>query len=230
MSIRCLAIGILTGILASTSQVRAEEPPHPALETQTSLGAIPNAPPAAETPSDPARLISQSNTGTGEAASQTLGQAPEDTNSDIQFLRSDSVLLGPGEYQVEVSLQYLIDEADFALAQLTGGGLAIGEARQRRRLLLLPIELRIGVAEDLQAFVNVPCEAFPERPAGAPYGTIRRSDGGIGRILLYRAGRRLTRRDGISLHGERRFRVVRSVGFRDRCRQGFLSGAFRLAV
>jgi hypothetical protein len=87
---------------------------------------------------------------------QTLGEAPEETNTQLQFLRQQTILLGPGEYQFETRVQYLIDETDFAMAEREGDDLLIGEARRRQRLLLVPFEFRVGVTHDIQAFVNVP--------------------------------------------------------------------------
>jgi hypothetical protein len=87
---------------------------------------------------------------------QTLGEAPKETKTELQFLRRQSILLDPGEYQIDVTFQYLIDESDFALAQVSGAVLQIGEARRRQRLFLVPIELRVGISPVTQAFVNVP--------------------------------------------------------------------------
>jgi len=87
---------------------------------------------------------------------QTLGEAPQETDADRQFLRQDSILLDPGQYQIDMTVQYLVDEIDFVLAQPVGDNLVIGESRLRRRLLLVPIEFRLGITSDLQGFVNVP--------------------------------------------------------------------------
>ena len=87
---------------------------------------------------------------------QTLGEAPQETDADRQFLRQDSILLDPGQYQIDMTLQYLFDEKDFVLAQTINGNLQIDEARQRRRLLLVPIEFRLGLTSNLQGFINVP--------------------------------------------------------------------------
>jgi len=87
---------------------------------------------------------------------KTLGEAPKETHTEMQFLRRQSVLLDPGEYQIDVTLQYLVDETDFAMAEIDGDVLTIGEAVRRQRLLLLPIEFRLGVSPVTQVFVNVP--------------------------------------------------------------------------
>lgn len=85
-----------------------------------------------------------------------LGEAPEETNNELQFLRRQSVLLEPGQYQFDVSLQYLINESDSPLAQVADEFLQIGEALRKQRLLLVPIEFRLGLTPVSQLFVNVP--------------------------------------------------------------------------
>jgi hypothetical protein len=92
----------------------------------------------------------------GDGAPESLGEAPEETTEPRQFLRQDSILLDPGEYQIDITFQYLIDETDFALAQTEGNQLLIAEARRRQRLMLVPVEFRLGISPVLQAFVNVP--------------------------------------------------------------------------
>ena len=51
------------------------------------------------------------------------------------------------------------------------------------------------------------CEAFPERPAGAPYGALRRADRGARRLFLHRAGRE----DGRHEHRRRTRRLLRDL-------------------
>lgn len=85
-----------------------------------------------------------------------LGEAPEEPENELQFLRRQSVLLDPGQYQFDVSLQYLINESDSPLAQVADEFLQIGEALRKQRLLLLPIEFRLGLTPVSQFFINVP--------------------------------------------------------------------------
>jgi hypothetical protein len=92
----------------------------------------------------------------GDGAPESLGEAPEETNEPRQFLRRDSILLDPGEYQIDIKFQYLIDETDFTLVRVQDGLVQIGEARRRQRLMLVPVEFRLGINPVLQAFVNVP--------------------------------------------------------------------------
>lgn len=85
-----------------------------------------------------------------------LGEEPEETTTELQFLRRQSVLLDPGQYQFDVTLQYLVNDNDFPLAQQVGNLVQIGEAGTKQRLLLLPIEFRLGLTPVSQLFVNVP--------------------------------------------------------------------------
>ncbi len=85
---------------------------------------------------------------------QKLGEAPEDTS--LRFLRQQTVLLKPGEMQFDVSLQYLNDKVDFVGVQQVNGLIQIAEAERRQRLLMVPLQLRVGIFEYTQAFVNVP--------------------------------------------------------------------------
>ncbi len=87
---------------------------------------------------------------------QTIGEEPEPTNTELQFLRRQSILLDPGEYQIDITFQYLLDEIDFAAIQLDGNLIQIGEARRRQRLLLVPFEFRLGMTPTTQVFINVP--------------------------------------------------------------------------
>lgn len=123
---------------------------------------------------------------------QPIGEAPEKTNTELQFLRQDSILLDPGDYQFDVTLQYLTDETDFALARIRDNVLLIGEAKHRQRLLLMPLELRIGLNRCTQAFVNVPFGwsdsefAFAGEDEFANTGGIGDVSAGLTRLLITR--------------------------------------------
>lgn len=84
----------------------------------------------------------------------TLGEEPETTN--LQFLRTQTILLDPGEYEIDIALQYSVDNQDFVLTELQNGNLVIAEAQRRSRVLIAPIEFRYGASEVTQLFVNVP--------------------------------------------------------------------------
>ena len=117
-------------------------------------------------PSTPSLPIPEPDSGTGtrqtnpqedsgtDRDEETLGEEPE--SPDPQFLRDQTILLDPGEYQIEWGIQYLQDSSDFTLAQLVDSALVIAEARRRARVLLTPLEFRYGLSPVWQANVNIP--------------------------------------------------------------------------
>ncbi len=87
-----------------------------------------------------------------------LGEAPEEQprTTTPNFLRQQSVLLDPGEYEFSFSLQYQLDHSDGTIVALNNGFLNIGEAQRKQRLLIAPLELRVGLTPVMQAFINLP--------------------------------------------------------------------------
>lgn len=90
----------------------------------------------------------------GSGDSTTIGVPPP--KPQPQFLRQDSVLLEPGEYQFEVGAFYLHNSTTTVAAVVQEDKTAFGELRRVQRLLETPLEFRVGVSDDTQAFVNVP--------------------------------------------------------------------------
>lgn len=115
---------------------------------------------AAYTSLDPQSLPSNQESASPESAnpeSAKLGEAPEDYSR--QFLRQDSVLLKPGEWQFDVGVSYSLFRHDFTrgIVDQPGGPVVdLRDSRLRSRLLLVPLEVRYGVCDGVQAFVNVP--------------------------------------------------------------------------
>lgn len=75
------------------------------------------------------------------------------------FLRRQSILLEPGEYQVEYGVRYGVDNSTIPIGSLTGENsdqLQIGNASQKRQQLLAPLEFRCGLWEDTQGFLSMP--------------------------------------------------------------------------
>jgi hypothetical protein len=85
-----------------------------------------------------------------------IGRAPEDTS--LFFLRRQTVLLEPGQHQLDVGFSYSLVEDDIPVALTDGAGDVTGVARGRlrQRLLLFPIEVRYGLARRIQLYLNVP--------------------------------------------------------------------------
>jgi len=92
----------------------------------------------------------------GEEA-ETLGVPPP--KEEPAFLRKRSILLAPGQYQIEYGVRYGVDASTFPVAgllQSETNQVQIANANQKRRLLTTPLELRVGISENLQAFMSMP--------------------------------------------------------------------------
>jgi hypothetical protein len=83
--------------------------------------------------------------------SQKLGEAPPPTN--LQFLRRQSVLLKPCEWQLDAGFSYMYHEDELSL---TIPPITIVRSRIRQRILTIPLEFRYGLTENMQVFVNAP--------------------------------------------------------------------------
>lgn len=80
-----------------------------------------------------------------------LGSPPEDNT--LAFLRAATVLLKPGEMQMDVGLTYALSEDEFPLFLVPAG---VTESRIRQRQLIMPLEFRYGLARRVQGFVSLP--------------------------------------------------------------------------
>ncbi|HEY4760717.1 MAG TPA: hypothetical protein VIH42_09065, partial [Thermoguttaceae bacterium] len=124
------------------------QPGQPQAPPVEGLGQMPNPPSLDATLSQaqqptPSPSSNQSN--------QTLGEAPRDNS--LQFLRTETVLLKPCEWQVDIGLSYLYDHSDFTDVIPPS---TLIEARIRRRLLTMPVEVRYGLFDRVQLFANLP--------------------------------------------------------------------------
>ncbi len=99
--------------------------------------------------------------GTAEAGQSSSSQTPESVGvppprEQPQFLRRNSVLLKPGNYQWEIGLQYTTNETFTPFGQLVEDTSVVANVRQVNRTLTTPIEFRLGIAEGWQGSVGVP--------------------------------------------------------------------------
>jgi hypothetical protein len=83
---------------------------------------------------------------------EQLGEEPE--QEPLQFLRQVTPLLAPGQWQFDVGVQYLFAETLFP--SIVGAPALLTETRVRQRLLTVPLELRYGLTQRAQLFVNAP--------------------------------------------------------------------------
>lgn len=80
-----------------------------------------------------------------------FGQEPEDYN--IQFLRSQAVLLQAGQWQFDYGLSYSLYETN-SPALLAPD--LVARVNLRQRVLQVPFAVRYGVTDRLQAYINAP--------------------------------------------------------------------------
>ena len=124
--------------------------------------AAPSAPRAPELGAEAIRLLQESSDDGTSSVSQPrqlneddrFGQAPADADNRQVFLRTETVLLAPGEHALDFGLRYIWREFEFPVTLLPGPVLA--EQRIRSRQLFMPFQLRYGLAERTQMFVDVP--------------------------------------------------------------------------
>lgn len=112
---------------------------------------------------------------------KTLGTAPVDNT--LNFLRTETVLLKPGKSQFDIGLQYTLTENDFPILVSDGMGNIIGvdEVAFKGRELIVPMELRYGLLNRVQGFVQVPVGWSNVQAAIDNYDEYQ-NDGGIGDV------------------------------------------------
>jgi len=126
----------------------AEAPALQPIPTET-----PPEPPAAETPSE--QLLPESPPPPADSdVSQPLGSPPEDNR--LLFLRSATVLLEPGQVQLDCGLDYTLWEDRHTLTTFSPPLNFLDTERWRNRELLVPLGARIGITKVLQAYINAP--------------------------------------------------------------------------
>lgn len=90
----------------------------------------------------------------GSASATTLGVAPP--KEQPEFLRQDSVLLEPGEYQMEFGLAYTLSNSTNTISLQQGGAVFAGDIVRTNRLIISTIDLRVGITPDWQGSVVLP--------------------------------------------------------------------------
>ncbi len=112
---------------------------------------------------------------------KTIGTAPEDNT--LEFLRTQTVLLEPGKSQFDIGLQYTLSENDFPILLTDGMGNVVGvdNVEFKGRELTVPMELRYGLLNRVQGFIQVPVGWANVQAAINDYDEYE-SDGGIGDV------------------------------------------------
>jgi hypothetical protein len=112
---------------------------------------------------------------------KTIGTAPEDNS--LEFLRTQTVLLSPGKSQFDIGIEYTLTENDFPILLTDGAGTVIGvdNVEFKGRELAVPMELRCGLLNRVQGFVQVPVGWANVQAAIDNFDEFD-NDGGIGDI------------------------------------------------
>jgi hypothetical protein len=115
------------------------------------------------------------------ADAERVGEAPEDRS--LQFLRTETVLLEPGESQCDVGINYLLTENDFPilLTDDMNNIVAVDEVDFRIRELTVPFEYRIGLLPRVQGFIGAPIGWSNTQVALDAFDAFQ-NDGGFGDI------------------------------------------------
>jgi hypothetical protein len=90
----------------------------------------------------------------GAASATTIGVAPP--KEQPEFLRQDSVLLEPGEYQLEFGLAYTLSNSTNTISLQQGGAVFAGDIVRTNRLIISTIDIRLGITPDWQGSVVLP--------------------------------------------------------------------------
>lgn len=115
------------------------------------------------------------------AEAEKIGEEPPEDNS-LQFLRADTVLLKPGEFQFDYGFNYTKFDTDFPLLISAGMGLVtVADAEFRIREFEVPLEVRYGLARRVQLFLNVPF-GWANTELTLPGYEEFENDGGIGDV------------------------------------------------
>jgi hypothetical protein len=72
------------------------------------------------------------------------------------FLQESTVLLEVGEYQYESGLRYSTNANVFPVAAILDGTAFVTNATRKQQTIITPLEFRVGIGDELQAFVNLP--------------------------------------------------------------------------
>ncbi|MEW4452147.1 hypothetical protein AB1L30_05620 [Bremerella sp. JC817] len=110
---------------------------------------------------------------------QQYGEELEDFN--IQFLRTASVLLQPGQWQMDLGLAYAKDDYDFPITVAPSG---VARANIRRRTLQVPFALRYGLTDRIQLSGSLPIGWSHQEYSSLGLFDDTSSKGGIGDLEL----------------------------------------------
>ena len=114
-------------------------------------------PPPPDNPSADAPAASQDPLRKKDGEPQTFG--PKPVNNSLQFLRTQDVLLDPGDWQFDTGFAYTIFDDDFPATITTAAANARRRGASRRvrdRLIYSPLAFRYGWSKNVQVFGVMP--------------------------------------------------------------------------
>ena len=121
----------------------------------------------------------------GEMADKKYGEQPAEQHNEQIFLRTQTVLLQPGQFQFDTGFFYLLQQFNFPT--INNGNLVRGDLT--RRQLVAPLAVRYGWSERIQLFAYVPLgwrdTSFATNSISDPTPfEISSNHGGIGDVLV----------------------------------------------
>lgn len=116
------------------------------------------------------------------AEAEKIGEEPPESNT-LQFLRADTVLLDPGQFQFDYGFSYLKFDTEFPIFVDTGMGVAVTDAEFHIREFQIPFEIRYGLARRVQLFVNMPF-GWANTELTFPSYEEFENDGGLGDVTF----------------------------------------------
>ena len=96
-------------------------------------------------------LSIQNQPGQNQPGQGEFGEEPIDNS--LQFLRNRTVLLEPGDWQVDMGLAYLLSDTNFTAVDSSSN---LIEVQSRRRQLIAPFNFRYGLNERIQLNASLP--------------------------------------------------------------------------
>ncbi len=116
------------------------------------------------------------------AEADTLGREPEDNS--LQFLRADTVLLKPGEFQFDYGMMNSKYDVTLPiLVPVDPDTVTVAHSELRLREVRVPLEIRYGLARRIQLFLNVPFGWVNSEFSFSGFDEFE-NDGGIGDIVF----------------------------------------------
>ena len=100
------------------------------------------------------------------------------------FLQESTVLLEVGEYQYESGVRYSTNANVFPVSTILDGSAFVANATRKQQSIITPLEFRVGIGDELQAFVNLPLGWSKQRTTAQSAEQSEDNNLGIGDLSL----------------------------------------------